>query len=133
MLGFLASAFDPLHPGYVWAMQQAIDAKACDGVIAALHLDPSLERGKPKSVLTAEERRVLLLALKPVRQVVFYDTESALHQLLKALAPVVRILGDDYIGKPYVGDDLGMPVFYAKRRPDWSGTKFRERWAKCLD
>lgn len=30
----------------------------------------------------------------------------------------MRILGEDYVGQPYVGDDLPTPVFYAKRRPD---------------
>ena len=133
MLGFLASAFDPLHPGYVWAMQQAIDAGLCKQVIAALHTDPSIERGKPKPVLTVEERLVLLSALKQTARVAIYDTEQELRKLLATVGPVVRILGDDYLGNPYVGDDLGFPVFYAKRREDWSGTKFRERWAKCLD
>jgi len=132
MLGFLASAYDPLHPGYAWAMQQAIDAGVCTGVIAALHLDPSVERGKPKPVLTFEERKFLLKALRPVAEVVCYRTEADLHELLQILRPAVRILGEDYKGQPYNGDDLGIPVFYAKRRPDWSGTAFRERLRTCL-
>ena len=130
-LGLFASAFDPLHPGYIWAMQQALDAGVCTGVIAALHIDPSVERDyKPSPVLTCEERRVLLSALKPVVQIVEYLTEAELYDLLKALRPAVRILGEDYKGRSYTGDDLGITVFYAQRRSDWSGEAFRERMCR---
>ena len=130
-LGLLASAFDPLHPGYLLAMNQALDAGVCEGIIAALHIDPSIERGKPKPVLTVEERGYLLANLKPVWEVIPYETEQDLYDLLFTVRPSVRIMGDDYIGKPYVGDDLPIPVFYAKRRADWSGTLFRERMKTC--
>ena len=113
-------------------MQQAIDAGVCTGIIAALHIDPSIERGKPSPVLTCEERKLLLESLRPVASVVFYGTETDLYELLQILRPAVRILGEDYKGQPYNGDDLGIPGFYAKRRPDWSGTAFRERLRKCL-
>jgi len=131
-LGLLASAFDPLHPGYAWAMNQAIAAGVCEGIIAALHIDPSLERGKPKPVLTVEERGYLLANLMPVVEVIPYETEQDLYDLLLAVRPSVIILGDDYQGKPYIGDDLPIPVFYARRRPDWSGTAFRERLRESL-
>ena len=108
-------------------MNQALDAGVCEGIIAALHIDPSIERGKPKPVLTVEERGYLLANLKPVWEVIPYETEQDLYDLLFTVRPSVRILGDDYIGKSYVGDDLPIPVFYAKRRADWSGTLFRER------
>lgn len=127
-LGLLASAFCPFpHPGAIWAMQQAIEAGVCEGILAALHIDPSLERGKPKPALTVEERGYLLASIKYVAEVVPYETEQDLYDLILAVRPSVRVLGDDYIGKPYAGDDLPIPVFYAKRRPDWSGTVFRER------
>jgi len=127
-LGLLASAFSPFpHPGHVWAMEQAIEAGACTGIIAALHEDPSLERGKPKPVLTLEERGYLLSQLRHVYEVIPYQTEQDLYDLILAVRPSVRILGNDYIGEPYVGDDLPIPVFYARRRDDWSGTRFRER------
>jgi len=131
-LGLLASAFDPLHPGYVWAMDQAIEAGVCTSVIAALHTDPSLQRGKPRPILTVEERGYLLSSLRQVVDVIPYDTEEDLYDLICAVRPAVIILGDDYIGQPYVGDVLPIPVFYAKRRPDWSGTSFRQRMSDML-
>jgi glycerol-3-phosphate cytidylyltransferase len=126
-LGLLASAFDPFHPGYPWAMTQAIQAGVCTGIIAALHTDPSLQRGKPRPILTVEERGYLLSSLRQVVDVIPYDSEEDLYDLILAVRPAVRILGEDYVGQPYVGDDLPIPVFYAKRRTDWSGTQFRKR------
>lgn len=126
-LGLLASQFDPLHPGVVWAMAQSIDAGVCEGILAALHVDASIERGKPKPILTVEERGYLLASIRYVAEVIPYDTEQDLYELILTARPSVRILGDDYVGKPYVGDDLPIPVFYAQRRPDWSRTAFRER------
>jgi glycerol-3-phosphate cytidylyltransferase len=108
-------------------MEQAIEAGACTGIIAALHEDPSLERGKPKPVLTLEERGYLLSQLRHVCEVIPYHTEQDLYDLILTVRPSVRILGDDYVGEPYVGDNLPIPVFYARRRSDWSGTRFRER------
>lgn len=131
-LGLLASAFDPLHPGYTWAMDQAIEAGVCTGIIAALHADPSLQRGKPQPILTVEERGYLLSSLRQVVDVIPYNTEEDLYDLICAVRPAVRILGEDYVGQPYIGDDLPIPVFYAKRRPDWSGTTFRQRMRDML-
>lgn len=127
-LGLLASSFDPLHAGTVWAMQQAIEAGVCDGIIAALHIDPSVERQhKAKPVSTVEERTVLLRALRYVVTVEPYMTERELLALLQRLNPCVRIQGDDYKGKRFTGDNLGIQVFYAARRPEWSATEFRRR------
>lgn len=127
-LGLLSSAFCPFpHPGHLWAMEQAVESGVCLGILAALHEDPSLERGKPKPVLTVEERGYLLAQLKYVQEVIPYRTELDLYDLILTTRPSVLILGEDYRGKPYVGDDMPIPVFYAARRPDWSGTAFRER------
>lgn len=112
-------------------MDQAIEAGVCTGIIAALHTDPSLQRGKPRPTLTVEERGYLLSSLRQIVEVIPYNTEEDLYDLICAVRPAVRILGEDYIGQAYVGDDLPIPVFYAKRRPDWSGTEFRKRFTIC--
>jgi len=39
---------------------------------------------------------------------------------------VVRYLGDDYIDKPFTGDDLAFPIRYLNRDHGWSTTKFKK-------
>lgn len=129
-IGFIASCFDPFpHPGHVWAMSQAVEACDLDEIVIALHIDPTIERpAKRKPALTVEERMYLLWSIKWVRRSpIPYNTEAELYNILKAVAPDVRILGDDYKDKTVTGDDLDIPVFYAKRRDDWSGTEFTKR------
>ena len=54
--GVIAGNFDVIHPGYVRFFADA-KAKACDYLIVALHVDPTIERPhKAKPILSAEER-----------------------------------------------------------------------------
>ena len=39
----------------------------------------------------------------------------------------VRILGEDYLGKTFTGDDLDHEVIYTTRSHEWSTTKFKNR------
>lgn len=133
--GFFASSFDPFpHPGHLWAMEQAVLSGQCDYIIAAIHADPTRERPwKHPTVCTVEERRQMLSAIRMVDTVLIYASEPELLLLLKTTDHDVRILGDDYIGKPdFTGSELGKPVFYAKRKPDWSSTNFMDRIARAV-
>ena len=42
------------------------------------------------------------------------------------LHPDLRILGEDYLGKPFTGDDLPIEVLYTSRAHDWSTTKLKD-------
>lgn len=130
-LGILASAFDPFpHPGHLWTIQQALAADACDAILAALQEDPTLERPqKRKPALSVEERTQLLLACRYVHAVVPYRTEADLLEILRDRRPAVRIIGEDHRHDRNTGDDLEppIPVFWAKRKPAWSGTEMARR------
>lgn len=127
--GVLCGSFDPFpHCGHLWAMRQALEAGVCNTIWIGLHTDPSIERPhKRKPSLAVEERRRLLEAIRWVSLIEEYETEADLLAMLKRWGTHVRIQGDDYIGEPFTGRELGMKVFYAKRKPGWSGTEFEER------
>lgn len=126
-LGLSASAFDLIHPGYLYAWQQALAAGACDAILAALHEDPSEERpSKRRPAMTVEERTELLLACRHVHVVVTYRTEQDLWKLIYRLKPACLIIGEDHQYDRVTGADLA-PVFWAKRKPEWSGTEFARR------
>jgi hypothetical protein len=38
----------------------------------------------------------------------------------------IRILGEDYIGKSFTGDDLPSRVFYTRRSHEWSTTRLKD-------
>jgi len=49
-----------------------------------------------------------------------------LYELIKYFKPDIRILGEDYIGKPCTGDDLPPKIIYTSRAHGWSTTKLKD-------
>lgn len=128
-LGLHASPFDPFpHPGHLSAWRQAIEAGACDGILAALQIDPTKERPtKRKPALTAQERIRLLRSHRDVQEIQCYTTEEQLRSLIEIFQPNCLIVGQDHAGDHVTGGGLGIPIFWARRDPEWSGTQFAKR------
>ena len=56
-----------------------------------------------------------------------YDTEEELYKKLLDIKPDVRILGSDYIGKSFTGDDLDIKVYHHDRNHNYSTTNLRKK------
>ena len=123
-VGFIAGTFDVMHPGYIEMFK--FMKNNCDYLIVGLHKDPSLERDtKLKPVLSTEERKEMLLSLRYVNQVIEYQIESELIEILKNNKIDIRFLGDDYIDKRYTGKDLPIDIKLIDRSHGWSTTKYK--------
>ena len=129
--GIIAGNFDIIHPGYIALFKEC---KAnCDKFIVLLHTDPSIERpNKLKPILSTEERIEMLRCFKQIDDVLTYNLESELHELIVLLKPNVRFLGDDYKEKDYTGKDLNIPVHWIGRDHGWSTTKFKNLISKTV-
>jgi len=121
--GFVAGSFDILHPGYIKLFKEA--SKNCDFLIVGLHSDPSIERGKRKPLLSKEDRREALEAIKYIDAIENYDTELDLINLINKIKPNVLFLGDDYRNKENNGTILGIKTYYIDRNHGWSTTKLK--------
>ena len=120
-----AGNFDLLHPGYIYTFEEA--KRHCDYFMVFLQRDPSETRfTKYKPVVPLYERYKTLMSIKYVDEVVTYQTEEDLIQLMEFYKPDVRILGDDYIGKRFTGDHLPIKVIYTTRSHNWSTTKIKD-------
>tara|TARA_R110001583_G_scaffold145_1_gene1431 strand:+ start:1010 stop:1444 length:435 start_codon:yes stop_codon:yes gene_type:complete len=125
IIGFTAGNFDLLHPGYIYTFEEA--KRHCDKFLVFLQRDPSATRyTKYKPVIPLYERYRTLMSIKYIDDVYIYQTEEELYELIKFWKPQVRILGEDYIGKPFTGDDLPLKVIYTTRSHDWSTTKLKD-------
>ena len=123
-----AGNFDIIHYGYTVTFEEA--KRHCDKFIIFLQRDPSLTRNtKYKPIIPMYERYKNLMSIKYVDEVYEYQTEEELYKLIEFFQPDVRILGEDYIGKPFTGDDLPPRVVYTTRTHDWSTTKIKNRIA----
>lgn len=128
--GFTCGAFDILHAGHALMLKEC--KEHCEYLIVGLQRDPSLDRAeKNKPIQTYEERDIMLRSIRWVDEVVYYDTESDLLQLLRNLEIDIRIIGADWVGKQYTGIDLGIPVVFNSRNHDYSSSSLRERVYKA--
>jgi glycerol-3-phosphate cytidylyltransferase len=130
-IGVITGNFDIIHLGYVRLFKELYNS--CNSPFILLHDDPSIERSdKHKPLHTIEERIEMIKPHFPYSLATYmvYNTEDELYTLLKSLRPDVRLMGDDYIGKPYTGDDLGIPIKWIDRSHGWSTTKFKEKICK---
>jgi len=123
--GVIAGNFDVLHPGYIEMFKEM--KKNCTVLIVLLHSDPSIERPhKLKPILSVDERKEMLFSIKYIDDVISYTYEAQLFDLLKSGEFDKRFLGDDYVNKPFTGDDLKIPIHYLSRDHGWSTTKFKK-------
>ena len=81
IIGFTAGNFDLLHPGYIYTFETA--KENCDYFIVFLQRDPSETRfTKYKPVVPLYERYKILMSIKYVDEVVTYQTEEDLINLI---------------------------------------------------
>ena len=126
-IGLTASTFDLLHAGHMIMLEDA--KKQCDYLIAGLQSDPTIDRPntKNKPIQTLEERKIQLKAIKYIDEIIIYNSEKELYELLEKIKPDIRILGTDYKGKSFTGDDLGIEIFYHNRTHNYSSTNIRKK------
>lgn len=124
-IGFIAGAFDIIHPGYIYMFREA--KNNCDFLIVALHTDPTIENpNKLKPILSIRERKEILYNIKGIDLVLVYETEAELITILKSTDPDIRFLGDDYVDKKITGKELSIPIHFIDRNHGWSSTKLKK-------
>jgi glycerol-3-phosphate cytidylyltransferase len=128
-VGFTCSTFDLLHSGHVAMLREA--KEQCDYLICGLQTDPSIDRKEKNSpVQTIVERQVQLAAVKYVDEVIVYETERDLEDILEMFHIDVRILGDEYRDKDFTGKDIckrrGIQLYFNKREHRFSSSSLRK-------
>ena len=129
-IGLTASTFDLLHAGHVAMLREA--KSQCDYLIAALQVDPSVDRSeKNPPVQTIVERQAQLHAVKYVDEVIVYCTENDLLDIINMYPIDVRILGEEYRLKDFTGKDecrnRGIQIYFNKRDHRFSSSDLRKR------
>ena len=100
--GITFGAFDLFHAGHVLMLEEA--KTVCDYLIVCIQTDPSIDRkSKNTPVQSIIERQIQVAACKYVDEVLIYDTESDLLEILDTVEWDVRILGDEYQDKNFTG------------------------------
>lgn len=129
-VGITASTFDLLHAGHISMLREA--KTACDYLICALQNDPSKDRpNKNPPIQNIVERQAQLAAVKYVDEILVYNTEKELLDILGMYQIDVKIMGEEYRDKEFTGKDLcrqrDIEFYFNKRDHRFSSTDLRER------
>lgn len=134
-VGITFSTFDLLHAGHIAMLSEA--KKHCDYLIAALQTDPTIDRPdtKNKPVQSIVERQIQLQAVRYVDEIVVYQTEKDLEDILLTLPVNVRILGEEYRDRDFTGKSIcakrGIELIYNGRDHSFSSSNLRKRVAEA--
>lgn len=129
-IGITCGAFDLLHAGHATMLAEA--KQHCDYLIVALQNDPSVDRpDKNKPIQSIFERQLQLSATRFVDDIVVYNTEADLLDVLKSLPIDIRIIGSDYADKDFTGKqyclDNEIGIVYNNRDHSFSTSELRHR------
>jgi glycerol-3-phosphate cytidylyltransferase len=134
-IGITFSTFDLLHAGHIAMLSEA--KNHCDYLICGLQTDPTIDRPDTKNapVQSIVERQIQLSACRYVDEVVVYQTEQDLIDLLLILPVDVRILGVEYEDRDFSGRgeciDRGIEIVFNGRDHSFSSSSLRKRVAEA--
>ena len=133
-VGITFSTFDLLHAGHIGMLREA--KQHCDYLIVGLQTDPTIDRPqKNKPVQTLVERYAQLNAVKFVDEIVPYQTEQDVIDILELFEIDVRFLGEEYREMDFTGKDVcrkrGIELYFNKRDHRFSSSDLRKRVAEA--
>ena len=134
-IGIVFSAWDLFHAGHIAMLAEA--KNHCDYLIAALQTDPTIDRPDSKNppIQSIVERQIQVSTNRNVDEVVVYQTEKDLEDLLLILPVDVRILGVEYKDKEFTGREIclkrGIEIVYNGRDHSFSSSSLRKRVAEA--
>lgn len=133
-IGFACGIFDLFHAGHVLMFKES--KQHCDYLIVALNkgdnIDYNINPDKKPPLYSVEERKLILDSCKYIDEVIIYNSEEELLDIMKSRKIDIRFLGDDYRGKKITGSELNIPIHYIDRSHGYSSSKIRERIIKNL-
>ena len=130
-IGITFSTFDMLHAGHIAMLSEA--KNHCDYLICGLQTDPTIDRPETKNhpIQSVVERQIQLAACRYVDEVVVYQTEQDLVDLLLILHLDVRVLGVEYQDKDFTGQHecymRNIEIVYNGRDHSFSSSSLRKR------
>ena len=110
-----------------------MEKEMCDYLKVALQVDPTIDRPgvKNKPVQSVYERYVQLQACKYVDEILVYETEADLLNLIQTQTIDIRFLSEEYKDRDFTGKqyctDNGIELFFHLRRHQYSSTELRNR------
>ena len=102
---FVNGTFDILHRGHLRMLNYA---KQCgDYLLVAIDTDQRVVqlKGPIRPINNQEDRQFFLESLRSVDEVVLFNSDEELFNLIKNYQPAIMVKGTDYKNKPIIGEE----------------------------
>ena len=129
-VGITFSAFDLFHAGHVAMLKDA--KEHCNYLVVGLQIDPALDRPEKNSpIQSVFERYVQLKGCSCIDEIIPYDKETEVEDILLTYNVDVRFIGEEYREKPFTGkqicEEKGIDIHYNSRKHSFSSSGLRKR------
>jgi glycerol-3-phosphate cytidylyltransferase len=129
-IGITFSQFDLLHAGHILMLSEA--KKYCNYLICGIQNNANIER-KEKNIpiQSVVERQIILSGIKFVDEIIVYNFERDIEDILLTFPIDVRIIGEEYKDKEFTGKQIcisnGIDVVYNSRKHNFSSSRLRNK------
>ena len=115
--------FDVLHRGHIELFKFA--KLQGNHLVVGLDSDEKVKRdkGSDRPFNTFEDRKEVLLSIRYIDDVWYFDSRNGLVELIKKYQPDVMVIGSDWKGRDVVGEELVDKVKFFDRVGDYSTTE----------
>lgn len=120
---WINGCFDVLHYGHFKLIQYA--KSLGDKLIVGIDSDERVKqlKGDNRPFHTQTEREFNLRQIKCVDEVVVFNSEDELRNILDYLEPDYFVIGSDYINKKIIGSEFAKEIKFFERIQNFSTTK----------
>lgn len=115
--GFACGVFDLFHAGHVLMLKEC--KQQCDYLVVAVNkaenINHEVNPGKKPPVFNFEDRKLILESCRYVDEVLGYNSEDELIEIMRSGGFQVRFLGDDYKGRPITDAAAISKIYFTDR------------------
>ena len=120
---FVNGTFDLLHPGHIALLNYA--RSLGNYVIVGIDTDDRVreKKGETRPIYNQDDRGLMLVALKAVDEVRYFDSDESLEALVKEVKPDVMVVGSDWKDKSVIGSYWAADLKFFDRIEEYATTK----------
>lgn len=120
---WMNGCFDVLHYGHFKLIEFAVSLGG--KLVIGIDSDERVKqlKGNDRPIHNQQQRAFNLRQIRNVGEVVIFNSENELLNLLQQLQPDVFVIGSDYIGKHIIGAEFVKEVKFFNRIDEFSTTK----------
>ena len=120
---FVNGTFDLLHPGHISLLNWA--KSLGDYVIVGIDTDDRVreKKGPTRPIYNQDDRGLMLVALKAVDEVRYFDSDESLEALVKSIKPDIMVVGSDWKDKSVIGSYWAVDLKFYDRIEKYATSK----------